>query len=284
MGRLFGGLFLLIGLVGICFSASGVLIGWYLLDEATATLEKEFSLSLQLLDTLQKNVVFTKNSLEKTSDGLTMVEKTATDVGITIEETVPLIDQVNQIATTDIPQTLDTVQDTIPEIGDMVITVDETLYKLSQLTVDESILGFRLIFDLGIDYEPTSTLVDSINEVGVTLNHLSTDFRGLQADFTTTRENLHLLGQDTLQLSQEVNLLQEQVTTLLPLFDDYLQIINSAQTDIRRMQTGLRSRVAIIKVVMVMMMGWFGFSQLVPLYLGWRMILGRSSDPILKTI
>lgn len=275
MGRLFGGLFLLIALVGICFSASGVLIGWYLLDEATATLEKELSLSLQLLDVLQDNVVFTKNTLETTRDGLTIVEKTATDVSDTFEQTVPLINQVNQLATTDIPQTLDTVQDTVPAMGDMVTTVDETLYKLSRLKVDESILGFRLMFDLGIDYEPTPDLTDSINEVGITLNHLSTDFRGLHADFTTTRDNLHLLSQDTLQIAQTVHQLHGQITELLPLFDDYLRIIDTTRTDIQHLQASLRSRVIIIKIVVVVVMGWFGFSQLVPLYLGWRMILGQ---------
>jgi len=273
--RLFGFLMLLVGLSGIALSLMGIRLSGQLLDQVGAGLIDQLTLASGGLDTVNDTLLLTKETTLKATDSLDTISQAAYDVALTLDSSGPLLDEVRQVATTDVPATLETVQATIPNVAQVATTIDNTLTTLNNFRIDQRILGIRLYYDLGIDYNPNQRFDQSIEEVGKSLEGLPKRLRDLDPAIETTAQNLETLGKDISQIARDLDQVNSSINEMPALLDEYIRLITTINGTLRQTRDQIEGQLAQAKQIITIAFIWLGLMQLAPLYLGWELLRGR---------
>lgn len=273
--RLIGILMLLIGLLGVALSVAGVVVGRQIVDDVGANLESNLLLTSQSLDTMEESLVLAKTTVSEVSAGLDTMEDTAVQLGQTITETRPLLLQVNQITTEDLPQSVESVQDAMPEMVAVAAAIDDTLTILNNFRIDEEIFGFSIQYDLGIDYDPVVPFDESVAQIGDSLDGLPGSLRQLETNLDVADENLEMIAVDVIAISEDLETINGRVAEIEPLLDDFITIVIEANDRTRESRARIGEQLEMVKLIVTGLMVWLGLTQIAPLYLGWELATGR---------
>lgn len=193
--RILGIILLLVGLFGLALSIAGLVIGRQLVDDAIGNVDANLALTAQTLDTVEDTLVLSRDTVADLNDGLSTVQTTTRNLSQTINETQPLIDQVGIVAGQDVPESLEAIQETVPNLVEVASAVDDTLLALSQLKLEETIpiINYTIDLNLGVEYEPEMRFDQSIAQIGESLEGMPGRMRSLQVYIDVANENLTLI-------------------------------------------------------------------------------------------
>lgn len=284
--RLLGFLILLVGLGGLVLSGGGLVFGRQAIDQVAVNLENSLQTTADSLDTVINSLVLAQTTLTDVGTTLGTASDTTETVATAVQESRPLLTQINTIATDQVPQTLEEVQTAIPNIAQVAGVVDNTLTTLNNFRLDESLtipipfgpeINIPLQFDLGIDYTPTEPFDQTVNELGASLEGLPEQLRGLETYLTVTSSNLQTISQGLHDVADDMEAVNGRISEFAPLLDDYLLLATTTQTKLQNTQQQLNTQLDTLKLVLTVVTVWLALSQLVPLYVGWELVRGKSS-------
>lgn len=259
------------------------LFGWFAAYQGQQ-LTNEFidSLSLSLTDLLQQssdtlsNIEGTLGVAQQTvtdlSQMLSTVETTAVDVSHTIEQAQPLMEEATAVIAEDVPDSIQTLQDSLPTLVEVAGVVDRTLSTLNRFEIDRTVLTYQIQFDLGIDYNPEVPFDQAMLNLSHSLDGLPETLRGLETELTATQSNLDGLGANLGQLGTDITQLNQTITQTRPLLDEYIRITIDTNDQIRITRNQLTEQTAQMKEVFKFIFIWMALFQLIPLYLGLDML------------
>lgn len=284
--RLLGFLILLVGLGGLVLSVGGLVFGRQAIDQVAVNLENSLQTTADSLDTVIHSLVLAQTTLADVGTTLGTASDTTETVATAVQESRPLLTQINTIATDQVPQTLEEVQTAIPNIAQVAGVVDNTLTTLNNFRLDESLtipnpfgpeINIPLQFDLGIDYTPTEPFDQTVNELGASLEGLPEQLRGLETYLTVTSSNLQTISQGLHDVADDMEAVNGRISEFAPLLDDYLLLATTTQTKLQNTQQQLNTQLDTLKLVLTVVTVWLALSQLVPLYVGWELVRGKLS-------
>jgi methyl-accepting chemotaxis protein len=273
--RILGLVMLLIGVLGLVLSIAGAIYGYRLIDNFGDSLKSSLDLTSQSLDTVRETLLLAKTTLGQANDGLDTVAGAANDLSETISQTRPLLGEIAQVVSHDVPDGVEAVQIAVPGMAQAAAVIDDTLTILSNLRIEQRILGFPIYFDLGIDYAPEVSFEESINRIGYNLEGIPPRLRGLEVYIDTTNGNLETISQDIMAMSRDLDTINSSLADVAPLLDDYVRIVTEINDSIRQTRASLSQQLYMVKLVVTMAMIWIGLTQVAPLYLGWELLTGR---------
>ncbi|MCA9937692.1 MAG: hypothetical protein KC418_03550 [Anaerolineales bacterium] len=273
--RILGFIMLFIGLSGLVLSIGGALVTRRMVDNVGQGLDQSLRLVSESLDTVLDTLALTKTTVGQVNGSMTTVETTATDLAQTINQTRPLLDQVSQIASSDVPDGIDAVQAALPNVAEVAGTIDTTLRVLNNFRIDQSILGFPIKYDLGINYNPVTPFDQSITAVGGSLDGIPERLRTLKIYLNVTDDNLATISQDVLNIAADLKTINGSVADVQPLLDEYTRLVTEVNDNIRQTRANLTDQLAQFKIVLVIVFVWIGLTQAAPVYLGWELLRGR---------
>jgi hypothetical protein len=227
------------------------------------------------LDTVQDTLTLSGDLVDGVSDTLTTVDASAVNLAETIDETRPLITQVGDITSGDVPDGIEAVQDTIPNLAEVAGTIDDTLSALSDFRLDQRVLGVPIRFDLGIRYDPAVPFDESIRQIGTSLDGLPEQLRGLDVYLDVTDENLATISRNTLTLAEDLGQINERVAEVQPLLDEYARAVDDAHESVDGARANLTAQVNGINRGVLLVFVWLGLAQAAPLYLGIELLRGK---------
>jgi ABC-type transporter Mla subunit MlaD len=273
--RILGLVMLMIGISGVGLSIPGTIHGHRLVDNMANGLDRSLDLTSQSLDMVEETLLLAKTTVGQVNDGLDTVESAAISVSQTVSETRPVLAEFGQVASHDVPASLEAVQTAVPDMAQAAAIIDDTLTTLSDLHIEQTVLGFPIYFDLGMNYAPEVSFEESINRVGASLEGISPRLRGLEFHIETTDSNLGTVSQDILAISKKLHAVNSSVAGLLPLLDDYVRIVKEVNDRIQQTRANLSRQLNAAKMVVTIAMVWIGLTQVAPLYLGWGLVSGQ---------
>lgn len=276
--RILGFLMLLIAIIGVILSVAGTFVVWSMIDGLGDGIDATLELTSQSLDTVADSLLLTKSTVEDVTKSVDTVEITTSNLSTTISDTRPLIDQVSVVTTEDVPDSLEAVEDTLPNVAAVAGTIDDTLETLSGFSVNQTILGVNFGFDLGIEYAPEEPFDESINEIGGSLEGVPDRLRALEPFLATTNENFRIISDNVETLAGDLGAINENIEDVQPLLDDYLDIVYQTQDLVNQTRRGLRDQLRPVKTIVMVLFIWIGLTQVTPLYLGWELFSGRRDD------
>lgn len=280
--RFVGLIMIILGLLGLTVSVLGYIYGRQVIAQIGTGIDDSLSLVSETLDNVQETLVVTKDTIEEANNTLNTVETLAIDVSVAVDETRPLLDQAATITSQEIPDSLETIQGTIPTLVTVADSIDTTLGTLNKFQINESILGFNIQYDLGINYEPEVPFSEAVSEIGDSLDGLPESLRELDGTISTTNANLVIVSDDMVQVATDLGTLNEQLTEFLPVMDEYIRLSGEANDQIRQARSSINTNIDMLQLMVTIFMIWLGLFQFLPLYVGAELLSGqemvRASD------
>ncbi|MEJ2750843.1 MAG: hypothetical protein P8183_23490, partial [Anaerolineae bacterium] len=273
--RLLGLVIIIIGLGGIALSVAGMTVAPHLIDTIGDSLESNLILVSESLDTVQETLLLAQSTVTEVTGGLDTVEASAVHLGQTLNQTRPLLDQISTIASDEVPQSLDAIQATMPDLVQVAAAIDDTLTILNRFKIDEQIFGIPIRYDLGIDYNPAVPFDESVSSIGRSFETLPGQLRGLDAYVAVANDNLALISEDVLAISQDLDGVNGRIAELDPLLEDYLRTVVELNDSTRQTRQIILNELTNLKRIVIIALAWVALSQLAPLYLGLELLRGR---------
>lgn len=278
--QLVGLIIIIIGLSGIALSVVGIRTAPRTIDTIGDSLEANLVLVSESLDTVQETLLLAQSTITEVTGGLDTVEESAVHLGQTLNQTRPLLDQVSTIASDDVPQSLDAIQATLPNLVQVAAAIDDTLTILNRFKVDQQILGIPIKFDLGIDYDPAVPFDESVSQIGRSFETLPDQLRDLDDYVTVANDNLALISEDVLAISGDLDGVNGRIAELDPLLEDYLRIVVELNDSTRQTRQIILGELVALKRIVTIALAWVALSQLAPLYLGLELLRNRREADI----
>lgn len=270
--KLTGIVLLLVGLGGVALAAFGFTQVDMVVDSVGGGLDGTLGLTADSLGTVEDTLVLAQSTIGDVNAGLVTVEDTAVNLAQTINETKPLLDQVSQIASVDAPDSIESVQEAIPGVAEVAGVIDDTLITLNNFAIDEDILGFKIQYDLGVDYQPEQSFDTTVTELGTSLDGLPEQLRSLEPSLDAASENLTAVSTNILTISGDLGTINERIAEVDPLLGEYIGIVNEIDTTLGDTRTTINAQLETAKLVLKVVMVWLALMQFSLLYLGWDLI------------
>lgn len=279
--RFFGILILLTGIFGLVMGVVGLRVTNNLIDQLGVALDNTLELTATNLDNVHETLVVTKSSLREATVAIETVQVTALDLSATITETRPFLGSVNEVATQNVPSSLDAFQAAIPNIAEVAGGIDDAMTALSNFTFATQLLGVDLGFDLGIDYSPAVPFDETITELGASLEGLPESLRDLDTQIQVTSDNLVVISNDVEQLSSDIGNINAQLKRFDPVIDGYVKTVSDLRFSANSARQDITAQMESLKMGANLLFLWLALMQITPLYLGAKLVFGKKDDVLI---
>lgn len=276
--RFFGLLILLTGIFGLVLGVIGLRAANNLIDQLGVGLDNVLEMTTTNLDNVHETLAVTKSSLREATVAIETVQTTALDLSVTITQTRPFLGSVNEVATQNVPESLDAFQTAIPNIAEVAGGIDDAMTALSNFTFLTQIAGFDLGFDLGIDYSPAVPFDETITELGASLEGLPESLRELDTQIQVTSDNLVVISHDVEQLSTDIGNINAQLKRFDPVVDGYIKTVSDLRFSANQARQNIEGQMEMLKTGVNFIFLWLALMQITPLYLGAKLVFGRKDD------
>ena len=273
--RFLGLLMLLIGLGGIGMAVVGARLGHQLVDRVAMNFEETLQRTSDSLDLVSETLALAKSSIADVNAVVDTAGTTADNLATSVADTRPLLGQISVVATDQVPDSLESVQNAFPSLEQVAGVIDRTLVTLNSFRIDETILGLKIQYDLGIDYEPEIPFDQSVRELGEGLEGIPESLRAMEEYITVTSDNLETVSQDIRTLANDLETVNGRINEFDPLLDEYLVMVTNINDNTRQMRAQIEEESANLKNGITLALVWLALTQVAPLYLGWELITGR---------
>jgi hypothetical protein len=167
------------------------------------------------------------------------------------------------------------MQAAIPALAGVAATIDQTLITLSQFRIDETILGFDLQYDLGIDYQPQVPFDQAFIGLGEGLEGLPEELRSVDNNLAIANENLAAISDSITAISADINTINGRVAEVPGQIDQYITIVNQINDMLKRVRTQVVQQQEMVKLILTFVLIWWGLPQLALVMIGWDFLFGR---------
>jgi len=176
------------------------------------------------------------------------------------------------LTTDTLPASLDAVNAAVPNLAGIAGSIDATLTRLSNFQFQRTIATVPISFDLGIDYAPEEPFDQAVLQIGESLVDVPDQLRAMEDSLQTTVTNLGNISQNIGDLSGNINGINTTVQQYIPLLDQYIGVLDQTAASLENTRAQVNANLSTIKWVVTGLMAWFAFYQIVPLYVGYRML------------
>jgi hypothetical protein len=275
--KIFGTFLILFGVAGIVLSVWGSQVIRQTISDLAGGMDSSIDLVIDSLDTTLDSLLLARDTMGDVEAALIRVEEAAVNAASALDGTDPILEQMRMVTTEDLPRSLETIERAVPDAVQAADAMDTTLKKLNSFEIDTSILGFPIQYDLGIDYDPTVPFSESVQAIGLSLEGIPDRLRSLEDSLLETQSNMGGISGDMSELAVEITAVNEQMAGFTPLINDFIRIITDASDNLRLVRGQIENQVATVNNIITVITIWLLLSQIIPLYLGYELIVGRLS-------
>jgi hypothetical protein len=276
--RILGLLVMTAGILGVVLSLAGLVIVW--VAKPTVTVYANTT-----IDTLNKSVITSQSLMETTGQALgatidsvdalsTMLSTTAT----TVEDTQPVLDEIDTIMAVTLPSTLEATTDSLHTAQEAAQVMESTIQSLEAfrfLLSDMPMLG-DLVGQTGEPYNPEKPLADSLGEMAANLEGLPDTFVEMSVNLSDTDDNLRSIQENLITMSDSVGL----ISSSLGEYQGKIIQSQSSLDDLTSILTNLQSNLPTIlnwvAIVLTLFFVWLLAAQVVILSQGWELYQGTA--------
>lgn len=271
---------LLTGLSILALSLAGAYYVGDVIDRLAEGVASSLTLASDSLDSARGTLELARETVDDVYGGLDTAIGATSNASRTIAESRSLVDNVAAVTTQQVPEAVEGIQATLPNMIQVASVIDNTLTTLSSVGIDRDIpLPFGgsipLNFDLGIDYNPTTSFDDSLRGFETSLDGLPESLRGLEDDLQATNENLTTLSGYLLATSFNLTTINTRIGEMLPLLDEYTALVDQLSVTLAEVEAQVGDRLDTIRIGVIALLLAIGLTQLAPIYLGWELVTGR---------
>jgi len=275
--RILGILVMIAGILGLVLSIAG-LVGVWMVKPIIAGYTDSTILTLNTsISTSQSAMQITGQTLNAAVDSVDALSEMLANTAISVEDTQPVITQLNQVIGETLPVTLESAADSLATAGQAASVLDgaiQSLQTFQALLSATPLLG--ALVQPSQPYNPDIPLSESLTQLAGTLDDLPATFTQMSKDLDKADDNLAAIQTNLTTMSESVGLISESV-------GEYGAIITQSQTSMEGVntiltdfQSNLNKYLDGIAIVFSLFFLWLLAAQVVILSQGWELFQGTA--------
>jgi hypothetical protein len=285
--RIAGILFLVIGIGTLVLCVVAINLGRQAVDNGAAQLTTALDSAELGLTTARDTLLLTRSTIREVNASLGTVETAARNASTAISTTQPVLVEVEILTAETVAESLETFQDSLPQLVEVAGAIDDTLVTLSRFELDQEIplgtLNFgplgevelpsvNLDFGLGVEYDPERPFDESVSELGASLEGVPEQLRSAGENLNAATANLSTVTGDLDSVANDLRDVEMQLSQVPSLLDDYLVILEDLQNEVQNAQDQVTDQASTLKIILTVGLIWLALTQLAPLYLGYELL------------
>jgi prefoldin subunit 5 len=276
LSRIMGGIWITTSLLWVGFGVAGLLYGLNWLENLEMGLDDNLQLIVDSLDPVHVLALEAMDIVSSTQASLTTVQLSVHDASIALADARPLLWTTTKVITTDVPDALDGVQESMPSLIETAKSVDETLTWLSGFgfTIPNP-FGADWSYDLGINYNPEVPLNRAMEDMSGNLEGVPDDLRKMKESLNDADANLVIVSDDLALLATDLETMNQQIADISPQIESFSRNIEDIQASFRNVQETIPQSFRTAQKVAVAVLVLLVVTQLPSLYMGWILVQGK---------
>ena len=276
--RILGVLVMIAGILGLALSLAGLVAVWVVKPTVAGYVNSTIDTLSASLSTSQEVIEITAQALGATVDSVdalsTMLSTTATSV----EDTQPVIEQVNILMGETVPATFDAIAGSLKTAQQAAVVLDSAIKSLEnfQVILEATPLLGSLVEVPEQSYNPEVPLAETLGDLATTLEDLPARFTEMSANLDKADDNLISIQESLTTMSTSVGLISKSLggyETMVIQSQSSLANLATMLTDIQDNLTTILNWVAILLSVFLL---WLLAAQVVILSQGWELYQGTA--------
>jgi hypothetical protein len=276
--RILGVLVMIAGILGLVLSVAGLVGLWMAKPAVVGYLSSTVDTLNSSIGTSQKAMEVTGQALGATVDSVDALSVMLSSTAASLEDTSPVIAQVNIMMGENLPDTLESATDSLKSAQQAAIVLDSSIKSLEAFQTAMS--GVPLVSAFvqvpTQAYNPEKPLAESLGGVAAELEDLPEMFIAMSKDMDKADDNL-----GTIQTS--LNTMSTSVKVISQSLNEYRAMIAQSQASmgnlapmLANIQTNLTPIVDGAVLVLSLFLLWLLATQVVILTQGWELYQGTA--------
>ena len=203
-----------------------------------------------------------------------MLSTTATS----LEDTQPVLDQVNTIMGTTLPSTLTSVADSLKTAQQAAQVLDDAIKSLDSFRslLSAAPLVGSFVKPPSQAYNPEKPLADSLGELASNLEGLPDTFTEMSADLDKADDNLTGIQSNLITMSTSVGLISQSLSEYQAMITQSQSSMDNLKLMLTNVQNNLNNILNGVAIVLSLFFLWLLAAQIVILSQGWELYQGTA--------
>lgn len=258
--RLLGFFVIVAALIGIGLSVAGAVFSWRGLELAGRRLDDTFVTVQTHLDTITDSLDLMGDTVDEALTGLQTVEQTLRQAATALDATAPLIVEAGAMAE-NVAGSIEGFNATVPTLVTLSESIDTLLRGLARLRLGT--------------YNPEKPLPDAIQEIGDNFAPVPEQLRHFGEGVVVVESNVDAIGTNLEGIAGNLQAVTATLAGLPGLLDGFVANMEVIEAQVTGLRAQVATAISLVQIGAVVLFVWLGLSQLLPLYLGFRLLLNR---------
>jgi uncharacterized protein YukE len=276
--RILGVLVMIAGILGLVLSVAGLAIVWVAKPTVTVYANTTINTLNESVITSQSVMQVTGQALGASVDSLDALSTMLSTTATTVEDTKPVLTQIDTIISDTLPSTLEAATASLYTAQEAAQVLESTIKSLDafRFLLSATPLVGGLVNQTGVAYNPEKPLADSLGELAANLEDLPGTFVEMSVNLSTTDDNLGSIKGNLDTMSDSVGLIssslgeyEKMITQSQSSMDNLISILTNIQSNLATILNG-------VAIVLTLFFLWLLAAQIVILSQGWELYQGTA--------
>ncbi|MBN1318732.1 MAG: hypothetical protein JXA42_24840 [Anaerolineales bacterium] len=276
--RILGVIVMIAGILGLILSLAGLAGVWIAKPTLAANANTTIDTLNESIDTSKSVMEITEQALGATIDSVDALSEMLGTTADTVEDTKPILDEIDVIMADTLPSTLQATTDSLYTAQGAAQVLESTIQSLDafRFMLSAAPLVGDLIELPEESYNPEKPLAESLGELAANLEDLPDSFVKMSDNLSATDENLS-------GIQGNLNTMSDSVGFISSSLGEYQAMIIQSQSsmdDLKAILTNFENRLPTILdgfvIAMSLFFVWLLVAQIVILSQGWELFQGTA--------
>ena len=278
MRRILGVLVMIAGILGLVLSLTGLVMVWVAKPTVAVYANTTIDTLNESVITSQSVMEITGQALGATIDSVDALSTMLSTTAATVEDTQPVLDEIDKIMAVTLPSTLEATTDSLYTAQEAAQVLESTIQSLDafRFLLSAAPLVGDFVEQTGESYNPEKPLADSLGELASNLEGLPDTFVEMSVNLSATDDNLETIQGSLITMSDSVGL----ISSSLGEYERMIIQSKSSMDDLTSILTDIQNNLATILnglvIVLSLFFIWLLAAQVVILSQGWELYQGTA--------
>lgn len=260
--RWLGWLWLVAGAVGVAASVAVASFGAAFVVSTSEAGVDALEVTRELLETVGATAGTVEATVTSVTEGLDTLEQSVVDGAGTLSDVSRLADDLGELATTTIPESLDALRDTMPQLIATAGVVDGVM---------------RTLRFVGVDYDPDVPLDDSLVELDLRLAVIPDQLRSQAGGFDEAAQGIADFGAASVGIATDIGTISDNLVGSSEILTGYTEQVTEAVAVLDSIEAQIVDQSAAARVIVLILGVALALGQTVPIAAGlWVLRSDRS--------
>ncbi|MCU0522765.1 MAG: hypothetical protein MUF84_19015 [Anaerolineae bacterium] len=276
--RILGVFVMIAGILGLLLSAAGLAGLWMARPAVTTFLDTTIETLASSINVSQDTLVITNQALGATADSVDALSEMLSTTATTVEDTQPVITQVNDLMGETLPATFVAAGDSLKAAEEAAVSLESAIQSLDTF---RAVVGATPLLSMFVpasqsSYNPEKPLAESLGELRTSIEDMPATFEDISADVDKAGGNLDQIKGNLDTMAESVSL----ISTSLRQYQAMITESQSSMTNLESILTTLKGNLAPIlngaTIGLGLFLAWLLAAQVVILSQGWELYHGTA--------